>query len=149
MAEVHLPHGGHEPEATGGPGGSGPRIEHETSDVNIRPILGFLLTLTVACVFISFIVWLLFTFFNVRESHAGTLDYPLATQQENRLPPEPRLQTQPRQDLNDLRAHEDEILTTYGWVDRNAGVARIPIDQAMKTLVERGLPARAGTEPRK
>ena len=39
-----------------------------------------------------------------------------------------------------MRAREDAVLTTYGWVDRNTGVARIPIERAMDLLVERGLP---------
>jgi hypothetical protein len=59
-----------------------------------------------------------------------------------RLPPEPRLQTEPREDLRNLRESEERTLTTYGWVDRNAGVVRIPIDRAMTLTVERGLPSR-------
>src|SRR5439155_20366353 len=120
----------------------GPRTEHETSDVNLRAILGFGAGLAVAGVVISFLVWLLFTYFSVREARPVAPVYPLATTQENRLPPEPRLQTQPREDLRELRAHEDEILTSYGWVDRNAGVVRIPIDRAMQIAVQRGLPVR-------
>ncbi len=92
--------------------------------------------------FINFLVWLLFTYFSVRESRQAPAVYPLATRQENRLPPEPRLQTQPREDLREMRAREDEILTSYGWIDKNAGVVRIPIDRAMKMTVERGLPVR-------
>jgi hypothetical protein len=34
------------------------------------------------------------------------------------------------------------MLSSYGWLDRNAGVVRIPIDRAMKMTVERGLPVR-------
>ena len=49
-----------------------------------------------------------------------------------------------RRTCADLRAHEDELLDTYGWVDKNAGVVRIPIDEAMKLTLQRGLPARQG-----
>ena len=62
------------------------------------------------------------------------------------MPPEPRLQTNPRQDLRDLRAARRRVLKSYGWVDKNAGVVRIPIDEAMKLTVERGLPARQETQ---
>ena len=141
MAEVHQPQ-------HGDPKGSG-LIEHEASDVDIRPVLGFLAGLAIASVFISFLVWLLFGYFADREARAVTPDYPLAAQEENRLPPEPRLQTQPREDLRELRASEDGILTTYGWVDKNQGVVRIPIDQAMKMIAERGLPSRSGSEPKR
>jgi hypothetical protein len=44
--------------------------------------------------------------------------------------------------MRELRDREDELLTSYGWVDRNAGVVRIPIEEAMKIVVQRGLPAR-------
>jgi len=141
MAELHQPQHG-DPEGRD-------RIEHETSDVDIRPILGFMAGLAIASVFISFLVWLLFGYFTDRESRSVTPDYPLAAQQENRLPPEPRLQTQPREDLRELRASEDDTLTTYGWVDKNQGIVRIPIDQAMKMVVERGLPSRAGSESKR
>jgi hypothetical protein len=70
----------------------------------------------------------------------------LATSQEPRLPPEPRLQTNPRGDLADLRGGEEQTLKSYGWVDKSAGVVRIPIDEAMKIVVQKGLPARQ--EPR-
>ena len=59
-----------------------------------------------------------------------------------RVPPEPRLQTNPREDLRELRAQRRRAAHQYGWVDRNAGIVRIPIDEAMKLTLERGLPAR-------
>jgi hypothetical protein len=60
------------------------------------------------------------------------------------LPPEPRLQDHPREDLATLRAQEDADPHSYGWVDRNAGVVRIPIEQAMKLTLERGLACATG-----
>lgn len=55
-------------------------------------------------------------------------------------PPAPRLQTDPRSDLDRLRAYEREQLQSFGWADRPRGLARIPIDQAMQILVDHGLP---------
>lgn len=57
--------------------------------------------------------------------------------------PEPRLLVNEPAHLAEFRAREHEILTTYGWVDRNAGVVRIPIDRAKDLLIERGLPVRS------
>src|SRR5450631_4442495 len=42
--------------------------------------------------------------------------------------------------LKQLRATEENALTTYGWVDRKNGIVHIPIDQAMNLLAQRGLP---------
>ena len=117
-------------------------VHHETSDVNVSGIFGFALGLFMTGVAILALVWWLLLVFTAREPRPVMREFPLAAQQENRLPPEPRLQTNPRQDLRDLRSAEDEVLSGYGWVDRKAGIARIPIGEAMKLTVERGLPAR-------
>jgi hypothetical protein len=39
-----------------------------------------------------------------------------------------------------LRA-ENAQLQSYGWVDRAAGMARMPIDQAIQMVLEQGLPS--------
>ncbi|HWF83323.1 MAG TPA: hypothetical protein VG222_00660 [Vicinamibacterales bacterium] len=117
-------------------------VHHETSDVNIRAIFAFGAALIVVAVAVHFIIWLMFLYFGAREARSEVRQFPLAASEENRLPPEPRLQTNPRQDLKDLRSGEDAILNSYSWVDKNAGVVRIPIGEAMKLTVQRGLPAR-------
>jgi hypothetical protein len=117
-------------------------VHHETSDANVNGIFAFGGVMVIGGAIILLLVWLLFGYFSARQTASGTREFPLAAEQQNRLPPEPRLQTNPRQDLIDLRAGEDAILNTYGWVDKAGGVVRIPIGEAMKLTVERGLPAR-------
>jgi hypothetical protein len=117
-------------------------VHHETSDVSLGGILGFAAGLLIAAVLIHLLIWLLFLAFSEREARRATLTFPLAAGQAQRLPPEPRLQTNPRQEMRDLRAAEDAVLNSYGWVDKNAGIVRIPIGEAMKLTVQRGLPAR-------
>ena len=45
-------------------------------------------------------------------------------------------------DMEELRSHYDTLLTTYGWVDRNRGLVRIPIEEAKQKLLQKGLPVR-------
>jgi hypothetical protein len=52
----------------------------------------------------------------------------------------PALQRTPESDLAAFRGREDKELTTLGWVNRSAGIARIPIEDAMKLVVRDGLP---------
>ncbi len=66
---------------------------------------------------------------------------------EKRQPPGVRLQTTPFADLRTLREREREELTTYGWVDEQAGVVRIPIDRAMDLYAQRQAATGAGTWP--
>ena len=56
--------------------------------------------------------------------------------------PEPKLMTVEPMHLRDVRAAEQQRLHGYGWVDEKAGVARIPIDEAKKLTLERGLAVR-------
>jgi hypothetical protein len=139
MAELHHPHGSEMPQ---GPADN-VEVRHEESDVDIRAIFGFGAALVVVAIVVHVAIWGLYRFFDSRASQQVAATYPLAVGQGDRRP-EPRLQEHPREDLAELRAREEQILTTYGVVDQNAGVYRIPIDRAMELTLERGLPARQG-----
>ena len=143
MAEPHHPHGADTADGST----SNATVHHEESDVNITAVLGFGAALIVAAVMIHLLTYVLFRYFESREGRRVTPEYPLAAAQANRVPPEPRLQTDPREDLRELREKEDAVLGTYGWVDKNAGVVRIPIDEAIKLTLERGLPSRQSQKP--
>ena len=45
--------------------------------------------------------------------------------------------------LQRFREGEDQVLTTYGWIDKNDAIVRIPIDRAKELILQRGLPTRA------
>jgi hypothetical protein len=57
--------------------------------------------------------------------------------------PNPRLETDERIQLDDDRLKEENKLSTYDYIDKNAGTVRIPIDRAMDLIAQRGLPVRA------
>jgi hypothetical protein len=54
-------------------------------------------------------------------------------------PPQPRLQTDPSEDLVKFLADEDKRLNTYYWIDKKKGIVHIPIEQAMKEIAEEGI----------
>jgi hypothetical protein len=62
------------------------------------------------------------------------------------LPPQPRLQTTPWEDLKKFRTTENMYLQSYGWIDQKAGTVHLPIEKAKELLLQRGLPARAGQQ---
>ena len=66
---------------------------------------------------------------------------------ERPLPPPPRLQNYPFQDIKELRRNDKPLLDSYEWIDRSAGTVRIPVDRAMDLLAERGLPYRKPGQP--
>jgi len=119
-----------------------PEVVHEESDVNVRAILGYGAGLVVVAIVVHVFLFWLQGFYATRTARAQTTVYPMAVGQQDQLPPEPRLQGHPQQELRDLRAKQQSLLTGYGWVNKEAGVARIPIEEAMRIVVDRGLPAR-------
>ena len=54
--------------------------------------------------------------------------------------PAPRLESQEGQDRPAIDEAAREKIKGYGWTDRAAGKAHIPIDQAMQLLVQQGWP---------
>ena len=48
------------------------------------------------------------------------------------IPPEPRLQPSPQNDLAGLRARKEALLSDYTWTDASHAYARIPIARAMQ-----------------
>jgi hypothetical protein len=119
-----------------------PQAGHETTDANVSGVFVFGAGLAVLTAAAGLVIWMLLGY--LQESRVAVpSEYPTAFGQSDRLPPEPRLQSNPPNDLRELRAEEDKILSSYGWVDKDAGIVRIPIDRAMALVVERGLPARA------
>jgi len=52
----------------------------------------------------------------------------------------PRLVASEPAVLAEFRAQEAALLAEYGWVEKDEGIARMPIEKAMKIVAERGLP---------
>jgi hypothetical protein len=113
--------------------------DHESRDVAIRPIVMFLAGVFALLAAVLLLMAWLFHAFATREMHRDPPPPPLATR---RPPPEPRLEVDPARELAALRAAEDALLDSTEWVDRRAGIVRIPIDRAIEVLAERGLPVR-------
>lgn len=119
---------------------------HEKSDVAYPPVVMTSLVIT-AVVLLSFVtMWWLLNFMTAQEIDGQRQMNALTTVARRELPPEPRLQVDPILDIQALRAAEKKVLETYGWIDKSAGVVRLPIERAIELTAERGLPTRAGAK---
>lgn len=121
------------------PTGSG----YEHTDANVWVLVKFGIWLVVSALVIHAGLLLVFDL-AVKQREASTeAEFPLAaTSSGPRLPAEPRLQRSPANEMYEFQLKETAAITSYGWVDRNAGTVRIPIAQAMRLTLERGLPVR-------
>ena len=111
---------------------------HETRDVDIRFIGLFSLGMVVLLAGSLVLMGWLFGVFAGKPLGRGR-SAPIAEMRP--YPPAPRLQASPTRDMQEMRRTENTRLQSYGWIDQTAGIARIPIDQAMELLATRGLPS--------
>lgn len=134
-----------------------PETHHEKSDVNVRALLW---SVVIFILFGGVTHLLLYVQFNVfRQMFRGATNAPLtsiARPPDASVPQEPRLQpfkagnvppnaNTPVTDMDDMRAAEEKALHTAGWVDREKGVVRIPIETAKQLAVQRL--AQSGAKP--
>src|SRR5262245_53933348 len=120
------------------------QVGHELSDLRPGYIALFGVVLTTVIVAAAVITSLLIYFKAVEQSRQETPIPRLAREREPT--PEPRLQIDAHNELRQMRAAEEAALNSYGWVDRDSGKVRIPIERAMEILAKKGLPARKQEE---
>lgn len=141
-------------------GQANPGVTFEISDLSARGILGFFIVLAIVAVAVHFVVY---GFYQALEGAAAKRDpeaSPLAKQVERpqaavlqNTPspaleeiPEPHLETNEPLDVRSFREREEATLNGQPWRDP-AGAVHLPIEQAMKALARRGLPARTTAAP--
>jgi hypothetical protein len=122
---------------TPSPGG-GPPLRHEPSDVGARGLLLFTLTLLFTVALIMLIAKAVLDHLIASRPQPVA---PVAAVGPSLLPPVPRLQSSPDVALHELRTREDQEMTSYAWVDRQAGLIRLPVDRALELVANRGVPS--------
>lgn len=120
------------------------RARHELRDLSPKHIAYFAgsLALTIAIVF-----WvssaLMHYYYDVQQ-RSQPPQSPLSFNQPPM--PEPRLIIEPGEEMAELQETQDAILDSYAWVDKERGIARIPIKRAMEILAKKNLPTRTKKE---
>lgn len=116
-----------------------PDIDFEHSDVNYKLMIGSVVLLIIVTVCSMLLSIKIYSTMETRQVEARPTPLPLY--QLRPTPPSPRLQPNPldnsftaEQDLADMHMREAAILETYGWVDKEEGIVRIPIERAIDLL---------------
>lgn len=117
-----------------------PRGGYEKTDANPRGLLYFALIMAAILAATALSLIGLFNYFEKAENPGSFVAAPFAGARP--LPPPPRIQPDPGADMQSYRQSQENLLDTYGWIDRQNGIVRMPIDRAMELLLERGLPTR-------
>ena len=109
-------------------------MDKQLGDVNLSGVMKAGIFLLILAVVVHVLIWWVFDIFEGIEAKQDRKPSPMF--QKDQKPPEPRLQTNPPQDHRELVASQKEILNSYGWVNAEKGVVRIPIDEAIRKKYE-------------
>jgi len=125
-------------------------VSFEERDIKASTIYGYLFALAVAVV-ASFLLCVYILRFTLNFAASSETPPPPSREALGKdfrmLPPEPRLQgvpghqTDPQADLRQKNQEDAAANEKLEWIDKAAGVAQIPIKDAMKIVAEKGLSA--------
>jgi hypothetical protein len=130
--------------------------DYEREDFTTGAVVGSLIGLIVMCVVSFFIVLGMYRYLEKSQMEHVPANPMVTLKESTRAPakelgteagevqafPKPRLQDDDVTDMRQQLYGEESTLQSYGWVDQEAGEARIPIERAMELTAERGLPVR-------
>jgi hypothetical protein len=121
-----------------------PGAGYEHTDAAITPLVHFAFWLIISAVLVHVVLGIGYWYMvRAAETPQAAEQFPLAADQSYRLPPAPNLQQIPSKEMYELRTEQQADLNSYGWVDKNAGTVHIPIEDAMKQMLQQGkLPSR-------
>ncbi|HYL83921.1 MAG TPA: hypothetical protein VE263_06790 [Candidatus Angelobacter sp.] len=130
-------------------------VSFEERDIQAGVIYKYLFALGLAVVGSLFICVLILRYTTAFSATTDTPPPPSRRTHLGELPPEPRLQgmpghlNDPQKDLREKLKADDDANETLQWIDKSAGVAQIPVKDAMKIIAEKGLPAAAASPAEK
>jgi hypothetical protein len=122
------------------------REGYERRDTEVKTLTWLLAALLAATLVVLALMKALYGYFASQEDRRQPAPSTLAGIRSG-VPPEPRLQNTPFDDLKRMRAEEDAALDSYGWVDRKAGIVRIPIERALEISLGGGTKGEATPKP--
>ncbi|HEY8902500.1 MAG TPA: hypothetical protein VIM48_02260 [Chthoniobacterales bacterium] len=118
--------------------------DYEQRDASTRGVWIFAASLTAAIALVLLAAGFLFHFL---ATHPRSLVQASRIVEPGGPEATPALQVDPAAELDRYQKKEQELLNSYAWVDRRAGIVRIPIDRAMSLVLQRGVNAGPGAPP--
>jgi hypothetical protein len=120
-----------------------PSVQFEHRDVSLRAMLWIGAAIIVTAIVLHLVLYRLYDGLRAGAAESGRITKSSEVPQQT-TSAQPQLQVDPAADINQLRAEENKKLNAYGWIDKDKGVVRIPIDRAINIMAARGITA-AGT----
>ena len=118
-------------------------------EINVRGVIWTGVALVAMALVVNLLMWWLLRGFGSSEAKHDVPLTPIEKASPQQPPPEPRLQKDPNEDMRAMRQDEDYKLSHAGWVNRQQGIVRLPVDVALEVIVSRGVAATQTPGPSK
>jgi hypothetical protein len=119
---------------------------HEANTLRVRGLLAFAAALIGVTILVQLILAVVMQGFSSEEKELDSLAVPRFAGDTGGFPA-PRIQPDPAEEFIKMKTEDLGRLSQYGWIDRTAGIAHIPVDRAIDILAKQGLPIPAADEP--
>jgi hypothetical protein len=109
-------------------------------EIGVKGIVWSGVALVVIALVVHFLIWGLLRGFDKIDDRRDVPLTPIeASSPQPAQFPGPNLQTDEPKDLKTMHDEEDRILSQAGWVNRQQGVVRVPVDVAIDVIARRGV----------
>lgn len=109
-------------------------------EIDVKSIVWMGVALVAVALVVHFLIWGLLRGFDKMDDRRDVPLTPIeAASPQPAQYPGPNLQTTPEQDLRVMREEEDRLLGRAGWVNRQQGTVRVPVDVAIDVIARRGV----------
>lgn len=113
---------------------------YEEKDVNVRPIVAVGIGLLVFLLLSLLLTKGIFMGLKYMETKKEKPAFFMIVEKERTAAP--YLEAQPAKDYQQYLQEQTEFVQSYGWINKQEGIVRIPVDRALQIIAQRGLPAR-------
>jgi hypothetical protein len=111
----------------------------ESAEVNLKVVIGVAIAILFAVAGASTIAWIAWTRWSPNSDGAdGAFDFKVQ---------QAVLDSAPQDTKAEYLREKERLLNSYQWIDRQTGVARIPIERAMQIMAQRGAKAAPEAQP--
>src|ERR1041385_1407265 len=133
-----------------------PETHHEKSDVNVRALFLFGVAFVIFAAVSHFVLFVMYKqFVKIEKKHQNVPLTKMERPESMSVPATPRLQPFPTKisqtetlapnantpvtAMVEMRESQEKTLNSYGYVDKAKGVVHIPIEEAKKLALQRGV----------
>jgi hypothetical protein len=116
-----------------------PEKESFDREINVRGIALSGIALVVVCLVAALLMWWLLKGFEHNDEKRDVRLSPVELAHPQPPPPAPLLQRDPVKEMTEMREREDRELSQAAWIDRQHGVVRLPVEDAIDIVAARGV----------